>query len=138
VFCNFLTNPIRLVFLGIRLKFQKFIQGMEILIVSHWFTFIQQVENNHKLNKFSLVLHYLTTTQLLKDSGCKQSNIRNFIFNMHTFWIHDPLTITTFLLTCMFINRTPFSNQFFFLPFNFGTNMTFHNKNQPNLIKNGL
>ncbi len=47
-------------------------------------------------------------------------------------------TIIIFYFTYMFFNRISFSNQNFLLPFNFGTNMTFHNINQPNLIKNGL
>jgi hypothetical protein len=60
VLCNFLISPIRLKFLKIKLKFQKLIQGLKILIISHWFTFTQQVQNNYKLNKFLLVFHYLT------------------------------------------------------------------------------
>jgi hypothetical protein len=75
VFCNFPTNPIRLEFLGIILKFQKFIQGLKILKINHWLTFTQQAKNNYKLNKFSLNPHYLTI--ILEDNGCKKLNIRD-------------------------------------------------------------
>ncbi len=50
VFCNLLTSPIRLVFFGERSKLQNLIQMLEILIINYRFTFIQQVENNCKLN----------------------------------------------------------------------------------------
>ncbi len=51
---------------------------------------------------------------------------------MHTFWVHDPLTIWTFF------NKIPFHNLNFFLPFNSGTNTTSHCRKHPNFIKNGL
>jgi hypothetical protein len=38
----------------------------------------------------------------------------------------------------MFMTKIPLSNHFFPLSFNYGTNMTSHSQNQPNLIKNGL
>jgi len=38
----------------------------------------------------------------------------------------------------MFFNKIPFSNQFFFLSFNYDTNTTSRSRNQPNFIKNGL
>ncbi len=84
-----------------------------------------------------LVLHCLTTIQLLKDSGCRNLSIRNFIFNMHTFWMHNPRTIRTLPITYMFFNKVPFSNQFF-PSFQLWYQMTSHNRNQLNFIRNGL
>lgn len=34
-------------------------------MIFNWFTFIQEIENNDKLNKFSFTLHYLTKIKLL-------------------------------------------------------------------------
>jgi hypothetical protein len=36
-----LSNPIMPMFFGVKSKFHKLIYGSKILIVSHWFTFIQ-------------------------------------------------------------------------------------------------
>jgi hypothetical protein len=58
-----------------------------------------------------LILHCLTTMQLLKDSGYKKLNIRDFIFNVHTFWIHGPLSIKNLFFTFMFFNKVPLNNQ---------------------------
>jgi hypothetical protein len=132
VLYNLPTSPI---FFGERLKLQKLIQRMEILIINYWLTFTQQAENSCKPNKLSFILHYLTITQLC---GCRKLSIKNLIFHMHTFWIHDPLTIWTLCFTYIFINRISLHNIKKFFPFNFHTNMTYHCKNHPTFIKNGL
>jgi len=52
-----------------------------------------------KLNKFLSIFSYLTIIELLEDNGCKKLITRNLIFFKYTFWIHDPITIRTILLT---------------------------------------
>ncbi len=135
VLCNLPINPIKPMFFGEKSKLQKLTQRPEIFVINHCLTFIQQAENSCKLNKLSFVLHYLTIP-LLEHNGCKKLTIKNLIFHMHTFWIHDPFTIKTFSFTCKFLNKIPLCNYNFLLPFNFGTNTTFHNRNRLNFIKN--
>ncbi len=65
------------------------------------------------MNKCLLVFHYLTTIQLLEDSGFKTLKIRNLILNVHTFWIHDPLTIKTFPLICIIFNSVRLTTKIF-------------------------
>ncbi len=66
-----------------------------------------------QLNTFPLVFHFLTIIQMLKESGYRKLSVRDFIFNMHTFWIHGPFTIKTRSFTCMFFNKISLNNQFF-------------------------
>jgi hypothetical protein len=87
VICNLPTSPIELMFFGERSKLKKLIQRLEVLIINHCLTFIQQVKNSCKLNKLLFILHCLTIIQLLEDRGCRKLSIRNLIFHMHTFWV---------------------------------------------------
>ncbi len=91
----------------------KFIQGLEIFIVSHWLTFIQQARNNCKLNKFLLILHCLQISP--NNNGCKKSNIRDFILTCIHFGSMIHSSKVFFLFECLSIKSNLTTKIFFFL-----------------------
>ncbi len=101
---------------------------------SQWLTFIQQLKENYKLSKFSFIFYYLATIQLLKEGGCKKLNITISFLHAYTFhsWSTYNQNFSSYLYVFL---KDSFNNQFFFLRFNYGTNMALDNINESILIK---